>query len=162
MIPVLTKKIQGGNRMHNEVKHYPFYIGGVKQVYPNVHPGTPKYASAVVVDNLVFLSGMTAQDTKTGACLTDTVADQMVVCLDKVRAALGEVGSSMGNIVKTLILLKDVKDYQIMRKTELEYYQKHAPRLIEEPPASTFLQPASLARPEFLVELDVIAVLSRK
>jgi len=148
--------------MSSEVKHYPFYIGGVKQVYPNVHPGIPKYASAVVVDNLVFLSGMTAQDTKTGACLTDAVADQMVVCLDKVRAALEEVGSSMENIVKTLILLKDVKDYQIMRKTELEYYQRHAPRLVEEPPASTFLQPASLARPEFLVELDVIAVVSRK
>jgi 2-iminobutanoate/2-iminopropanoate deaminase len=96
--------------MSSEVKHYPFYIGGVKQVYPNVHPGIPKYASAVVVDNLVFLSGMTVQDTKTGACLTDTVADQMAVCLDKVRDALEEVGSSMENIVKTLILLKDVKD----------------------------------------------------
>jgi len=148
--------------MSSEVKHYPFYIGGVKQVYPNVHPGIPKYASAVVVDNLVFLSGMTAQETETGACLTDTVGDQMVVCLDKVKAALEEVGSSMENIVKTLILLKDVKDYQIMRKTELEYYQKHAPRMVEEPPASTFLQPASLARPEFLVEVDVVAVVSRK
>ncbi len=147
--------------MGDKVKHYPFYIGGVKQVHPNVHPGTPKYASAVVVGNLVFLSGMTAQDTKTGACLTDTISDQMGVCLDKVKAALEEVGSRMENIVKTLILLKDVKDYQMMRKTELEYYQKHAPRLVEEPPASTFMQPASLARPEFLVEIDVIAVLKR-
>ena len=147
--------------MGEKVKYYPFYIGGVKQVYPNVHPGTPKYASAVVVGNLVFLSGMTAQDTKTGACLTDTISDQMVVCLDKVKAALEEAGSSMGNIVKTLILLKDVKDYQMMRKTELEYYQKHAPRLVEEPPASTFMQPAALARPEFLIEIDVIAVLHR-
>ena len=117
--------------MGDKVKHYPFYIGGVKQVYPNVHPGTPKYASAVVVGNLVFLSGMTAQDTKTGACLTDTISDQMGVCLDKVKAALEEVGSRMENIVKTLVLLKDVKDYQMMRKTELEYYQKHAPRLVE-------------------------------
>jgi len=148
--------------MSQRVKFYPFYIAGVKQVYPNVHPGTPKYASAVVVDNLVFLSGMTAQDTKTGACLTDTMADQMIVCLDKVKAALEEVGSSMENIVKTLILLKDVKDYQIMRKTELEYYQKHAARLVDEPPASTFMQPAALARPEFLVELDVVAVVSRE
>ncbi len=147
--------------MGDKVKYYPFYIGGVKQVYPNVHPGTPKYASAVVVGNLVFLSGMTAQDTKTGACLTDTISDQMLACLDKVKAALEEVGSRMENIVKTLILLKDVKDYQMMRKTELEYYQKHAPRLVEEPPASTFMQPASLARPEFLVEIDVIAVLKR-
>ena len=148
--------------MGDKVKYYPFYIVGIKQVYPNVHPGTPKYASAVVVGNLVFLSGMTAQDTKTGACLTDTISQQMVVCLDKVRAALEEVGSSMENIVKTLILLKDVKDYQMMRKTELEYYQKHAPRLVDEPPASTFLQPASLARPEFLVEIDVTAVLKRE
>jgi hypothetical protein len=27
--------------MAEDVKYYPFYIGGVKQVYPNVHPGTP-------------------------------------------------------------------------------------------------------------------------
>lgn len=148
--------------MASEVKHYPFYIGGVKQIYPNVHPGTPKYASAMVVDNLVFLSGMTAQDTETGACLTDTMADQMWVALEKVRTALEEVGSKMENIVKTLILFKDIKDYQIMRKTELEYYQKYAPRLVEEPPASTILEAASLARPEFLIEVDVIAVVSRK
>jgi 2-iminobutanoate/2-iminopropanoate deaminase len=147
--------------MGEKVKYYPFYIGGVKQVYPNVHPGTPKYASAVVVGNLVFLSGMTAQDTKTGACLTDTISQQMVVCLDKVKAALEEAGSCMENIVKTLILLKDVKDYQMMRKIEFEYYQKHAPLLVEEPPASTFMQPAALARPEFLIEIDVIAVLHR-
>ena len=78
------------------------------------------------------------------------------------RAALEEVGSKMENIVKTLILFKDLKDYQIMRKTELEYYQKYAPRLVEEPPASTILEAASLARPEFLVEVDVIVVGARK
>ena len=64
--------------------------------------------------------------------------------------------------IPTLILFKDIKDYQIMRKTELEYYQKYAPRLVEEPPASTILEAASLARPEFLIEVDVIAVVSRK
>ena len=147
--------------MGSKVKYYPFYIGGVKQTYPNVHPGTPKYALAIVVDNLVFVSGMTAQDTETGACLTDTMAQQMWVALEKTRKALETVGSKMENIIKTLILFKDIKDYQIMRKTELEYYQKYAPRLVEEPPVSTILQAASLARPEFLVEFEVTAVLSR-
>jgi 2-iminobutanoate/2-iminopropanoate deaminase len=148
--------------MSSVVKYYPFYIAGVKQTYPNVHPGVPKYASAVVVDNLVFVSGMTAQDPSDGACLTDTMKEQMTVCLTKMKAALEEVGSSMENIVKTLILLKDIKDYQVMRATELEFYQKHAPRLVEEPPASTILQAASLARPEFLVEFEAIAVVERK
>lgn len=67
----------------------------------------------------------------------------------------------MNNIIKTLMLLKDVKDYKIMRKTELEYYQKYAPLLAEQLPASTFMQPAALARPEFLIEMDVIEVLKR-
>jgi len=137
------------------------YIRGVKQVYPNVPPGTPIYAKTVVVGNLIFVSGMTAQDVETGKVLVHDIAGQMVVVLDKVKPALEEAGSSMNNIVKTLMLLKDLKDYQVMRKTELEYYLKHAPLLVEQPPASTFLQPASLARPEFLVEMDVIAVVSR-
>ena len=87
--------------------------------------------------------------------------EQMVSALDKVRAAMEEVGSSMNNVVKTLMLLRNLDDYPRMRKTELEYYQKHAPFLVDNPPASTFMQVASLAKPEFLVEIDVIGVLSR-
>jgi len=34
-------------------------------------------------------------------------------------------------------------------------------RAIVNPPASTFMQVASLAKPEFLVEIDVIGVISR-
>jgi len=154
-------KTQGGASVGDEVTYYPFKIGGVEQIYPNVHPGTPKYAAAVVVGNLAFLSGMTAQETETGSCLTSTVEEQVFVCLDKVRAVLEEIGSSMENIVKNLILLKDLQYYQQMRAAELKYYQKYAPRLVKEPPASTYIQPAILARPEFLVEFDVIAVVKR-
>jgi enamine deaminase RidA (YjgF/YER057c/UK114 family) len=68
----------------------------------------------------------------------------------------------MNNIVKTLMLLKNLKDYPRMRKTELEYYQRYAPFLVDNPPASTFMQVVSLARPEFLVEIDVIGVVSRE
>jgi len=138
------------------------YYGGVKQVYPNVPPGSPIYAKSVVVGNLIFCSGMTAQDVETGELLVHDIAGQLVVVLDKVKATLEEAGSCMNNIVKTLMFLKHLKDYEVMRRTELEYYQKHAPLLVEQPPASTFIQPASLAKPDFLVEMDVIAVLSRE
>ena len=48
-----------------------------------------------------------------------------------------------------------------MRAAELKYYRHYAPRLVSEPPASTYVQPAILARPEFLVEFDVTAVVKR-
>jgi len=138
--------------MPSEVKHYPCISGGAKQ----------RYASAVAVDNLIYVSGMTAQDPATGTCQTYGIRDQMNVCLTRTKKALEEAGSSMENIVKTLILVKDMKDFPELRATELEFYQKNAPRLVQEPPACTAMQIMSLAKPEFLVEYEAIAVLKRK
>jgi len=133
-------------------KTYPLYYGGQKQ----------KFARSVVVGDLVFLSGMSGRTMETGDVSSADVKEQMLVALDKVRAALEEAGSCMDNIVKTVIYLKDVKDYELMRQTEWEYYQNHGPGLIDEPPASTFMQPASLARPSMLVEIDVVAVVNER
>jgi 2-iminobutanoate/2-iminopropanoate deaminase len=130
-------------------KTYPLYYGGQKQ----------RFARSVVVGDLVFLSGMSGRTMETGDVSSEDVKAQMLVALDKVRAALEEAGSSMDHIVKTTIYLKDVKDYQLMRDTEWEYWQEYAPGLVEEPPASTFVMPASLARSSMLVEIDVIACL---
>jgi 2-iminobutanoate/2-iminopropanoate deaminase len=131
-----------------------------KKTYPLVYAGKKQqFARSVVVGDLVFLSGMSGRTMETGDVSSDNIAEQMKVALDKVRGALTEAGTSMDNIVKTVIYLKHVEDYNIMRRTEREYWQKFAPGLIEEPPASTFMQPYSLARPNMLVEIDVIAMI---
>lgn len=130
-------------------KTYPLFYAGQKQ----------KFARSVVVGDLVFLSGSSGRTMETGDVSSADVKEQMIVALDKIRAALEECGSSMDHIVKTVIYLKNREDYDVMRATEEEYYQKHAPGLIEEPPASTFMQPMSLARPSMLVEIDVVACL---
>jgi enamine deaminase RidA (YjgF/YER057c/UK114 family) len=115
----------------------------------------------MVVGNLIFVSGCTGQDTIDGKPTADTFEGQMKMALHKVKMAMEEAGSSMENIVKTVMLIKSRDDYPKMRKTEVEYYMEHAPNLVEDPPASTFIVPASLARPEFLVEMDVIGVIDR-
>lgn len=148
--------------MESTIKKYPCYINGVKQVYPNVAPGTPIYANAVAVDNYLHVSGMTAQTFEDGSCTTNTVQDQMWVALTKMKTVLEEAGSCLENVYKTFIMLKDIKDYPVMRATELKFYQEYAPELVTDPPASTILQAGSLARPEFLVEIECDAVINRK
>jgi 2-iminobutanoate/2-iminopropanoate deaminase len=148
--------------MDQKVKYYPEYWAGKKLAYPHVPPEAPKFARSVVAGNLVFVSGCQGQNDSTLKTETNVFEEQMIIALDKVRKAMEEVGSSMNNVIKTIILLKNLEDYPRMRKTELEYYQKYAPLLVENPPASTFLQVASLAKPEFLVEIDVIGVVSRE
>lgn len=128
-------------------KAYPLVYGGVKQ----------KFARSVVVGDLIFLSGSSGRTMETGEVSSDKVEEQIVVALDKIKGALEEAGSSLENIVKTTIYLRHLEDYNKMRETEQEYYRKHAPRLLDEPPASTFLVPVSLSKPTMLVEIDVIA-----
>ena len=148
--------------MESEITKYPCYIKGVEQKYPNVTPGTPIYANAVVVDNIVYVSGMTAQTFEDGGCVTNTMQDQMWTALSKMKQVLEQAGSCMENVFKTFIMLKDIKDYPVMRATELKFYQEFAPDLVDHPPGSTILQAGMLARPEFLVEVECMAVLNRK
>ena len=148
--------------MESTIKKYPCYVKGVEQKYPNVAPGTPIYANAVAVDNILYVSGMTAQRFEDGSCTTNTMQDQMWVALTKMKEVLENAGSCLENVFKTFIMLKDIKDYPVMRATELKFYQEYAPSLVENPPASTILQAGCLARPEFLVEIECNAVINRK
>jgi 2-iminobutanoate/2-iminopropanoate deaminase len=128
-------------------KTYSLSYGGKKQ----------RFARSVVVGDLIFVSGSSGRTMETGEVPSSDFREQIIVALDKIRGALEEAGSSMDNIVKTVIYLKNMEDYQLMRDTELEYYKKYAPYLVDEPPASTVMQVVSLAKPNMLVEIDVIA-----
>jgi 2-iminobutanoate/2-iminopropanoate deaminase len=133
------------------IKKYPMYYAGVRQ----------PYSKSVVVGNLVYCAGMDGADLETGRISSDDVAGQTVVALDKVRDALKEAGTSMDNIVRTVILLKNVEDYERVREAELKYYQQNATLLVNEPPASKVIQYHYHVRPEALVEIEVTAVLSQ-
>ena len=144
------------------MKKYPTFINGVEQKVPNVKPGTPIYASCVVVDNLIFVSGMTAQSFDSGVCETVSATDQTKVCYSKMKQVLENAGSSLDNLVRTLILFTDIEnDYAAVRTAEYEFFKEHAPSLIDAPPGSTVLQAARLARPEFCVEIEAIAILKK-
>jgi len=149
----------------SEVRFYPEYLGGKKLAYPHVAPEFPKYSRAAVAGNLIFLSAVTAQDMETGIIMSQVYLEkQMEIALDKIKAAMEEAGSSMDNIVRTLMIIKNLRDYPRMRKTEVEYYQKHAPLLVEDPPASTFIVPnfiTTIPATESWVEIDVTGVISR-
>jgi len=153
--------VESGDRPGWEMKKYPMYYGDVKQTYPNVTPVMPTISRSAVVGNLIFISDMDGRSLETGESLSDNVEDQMSVALDKIRFALEETGSSMNNIIKIVMYLKNLEDTPLIRKAELEYYQKHAPFLVEEPPISGILQPVTLSKPDNLIEIEAMAVVDR-
>jgi len=146
--------------MGDKVIYYPEYWGGKKLVYPNVPAEGPKFSRSVVVGNLVFISGCQGANDETQEVETDNFEIQMVNALEKIKRAMEETGSSMNNLVKVTMLLKNRKDYPIMRRTEFEFYRKHAPLLVENPPASTVML-VELGKPEYLIEIDATGVIAR-
>lgn len=147
--------------MSTELKKYPMYYGGVKQIYPNIKPGTSCLSRSAVAGNIIFTSGFDSRSLETGKVTSKNFEEQLVTCLDTIRHTLGEAGSSMNNLFKNFVLLRNVKDSPRMWKTMLEYYQKYAPDLLEQPPAITVIQVVELAKPECLIEIDAMAVISR-
>jgi 2-iminobutanoate/2-iminopropanoate deaminase len=123
------------------------------------YPGSRDASAGVAAGNLLFLSGCDGSDPNTGDVETDIVEQQIIAALDKVKAALEDAGSSMDKVVRTLMMLRRLEDYPKMRKTEVEYYQKHAPHLVPNPPVSTFMQLPVISSPGTLFQIDVIAVL---
>jgi 2-iminobutanoate/2-iminopropanoate deaminase len=132
-----------------------------KKIFPCFVAGKQKpYANCVVVGNAIYISGMNGRSSETGEAVSDTIEGQTWRALEQIESAMKEAGSSLRNLVKMTTFLKEMKDYQGYRETERKYFLKHAPELVKEPVASTVVQVASLPKPEFLIEMEAIGVLS--
>ena len=148
--------------MSDEIKRYPSYVKGIAQIEPNINKHTPLYANAVVVENLVFVSGQTAIDPETGYCVSNTIQDQVQIVMEKIHKTLDECGSALEYLIKDFIILKDMKDYPVMRAVQQAYYREHAPSLLKSPPGSTVMQAAELVRPYYLVEIEAVGWIPKK
>ncbi|HEY7604364.1 MAG TPA: RidA family protein [Gaiellaceae bacterium] len=130
-----------------------YAVGGA----PGAEEGPPR--GVVAVGNVVFVSGCTCG--RAGKLAPQRVEEQVDLALENVRRVLESVGSGMENIVKTFFLLTSLDDYGSVRRIETEFYERHAPKLVSTPPAATLMVVPSLARPELLVQYEVVAALDR-
>ena len=64
----------------------------------------------------------------------------------------------MNQIVRVVIYLRDMKDYEELKQAEWDYWTEYAPALVENPPASTVVQVVSLSKPSMLIEIDITAI----
>ena len=130
-----------------------------KKTYPARYPMKVRFSRSVVVGDLVFASGCSGQTLETFHVSSNDVVEQTQVALDKIRGALEEAGTSMDNIIKTTLYLKHMEDYARAEEKRQEYYRKHAPHLVDQPPADTVIGIPGLHEPNMLVEIEAVAVI---
>ncbi|XP_026665058.2 reactive Intermediate Deaminase A, chloroplastic isoform X2 [Phoenix dactylifera] len=78
------------------------------------------YSQAIKANNLVFVSGVLGLVPETGKFVSDTIEEQTEQVLKNMGEILKASGASYSSVVKTTIMLADLKDF----KTVNEIYSK--------------------------------------
>jgi 2-iminobutanoate/2-iminopropanoate deaminase len=122
---------------------------------PVMVPGAPTpvgpYSSAVIVGNLVFVSGQSGRDPATDR-VSDDVEVQTEVCLNNVRIILEAAGSSLSRVVRCGVFLVDMNDFKKMNGVYARIFGEHRP-------ARTTVAVSELPGPGLRVEIDAVAAL---
>jgi 2-iminobutanoate/2-iminopropanoate deaminase len=108
------------------------------------------YSQAIKANGFVFLSGQIALDTGTQQLISGDVAAQTERVLQNLAGILKAAGSSLEQVVKTTVFLKNMPDFAAMNEVYGRYFT-------EAPPARSTVEVARLPK-DVLVEIDVIAL----
>jgi 2-iminobutanoate/2-iminopropanoate deaminase len=108
------------------------------------------YNQAIVANNLVYTSGQIALDAKTGNAVDAGISEQTRIVLTQLKTILEEAGSSLENVIKTTVFLKDMNDFVAMNAVYSEFFQAQTA------PARSTIQIARLPK-DVLVEIEAVA-----
>jgi len=100
----------------------------------------------------LYLAGQVAQDKEGKLVGAGNFRAQVKQVFENLKARLEEGGASFKDVVKLNYYLTDASDLQALRETRDSYINT------ETPPASTLVVVKRLAREEYLVEVEAIAV----
>jgi 2-iminobutanoate/2-iminopropanoate deaminase len=107
------------------------------------------YSQAVVSNGFAFLSGQIPFDPATNQLIEGDIATQTGRVLENLKAVLEACGSSLAQVVKTTVFLKNMDDFSGMNDVYGRYFA-------DNPPARATVEAARLPRGA-LVEIDCVA-----
>jgi 2-iminobutanoate/2-iminopropanoate deaminase len=112
------------------------------------------FSQATVVEatgRLVFISGMTARRADGSiAGIGDIEAQTRQVC-ENIKAAVEAAGGSMDDVVRVDVYVRNMEHFEQIHKVRREYFKAPAP-------ASTMVEICKMTSPDYLIEINAIAV----
>jgi 2-iminobutanoate/2-iminopropanoate deaminase len=115
----------------------------------------PAYAQAVKVEGartVLYLSGQVAYDAKGGTAHAGDFKAQARAALRAVKDQIEAGGGTLKDVVKVNTYLTDIRHRAEYGPIREEFFGKKMP-------AHTLVAVAALAQPEFLIEVEAVAVL---
>ncbi|WP_251861832.1 RidA family protein [Clostridium sp. Marseille-Q2269] len=109
------------------------------------------YSQAIKVGDLLFTSGQIPLDPATGELISDDIKKATERSMENLKAVLQEAGTSFDKVIKTVIFLKDMKDFSSVNEVYAKYFK-------ENPPARSCVEVGQLPK-DALVEIELVAMI---
>jgi enamine deaminase RidA (YjgF/YER057c/UK114 family) len=119
------------------------------------HP-SGHFSQAITADargRLLFISGMTSKRADGSIAGVGDIEAQTRQTCENIKAAVEAAGGSMADICRVDVYVKSMTDFDVIHRVRRQYFP-------DPPPASTMVQITGFTHPDYLIEINAIAVVT--
>lgn len=116
--------------------------------------GSVGYSRAVKVGNLIEVSGTVAADEAGNLIGEGDAYLQTKFIIQKIEAVLLQAGATLNDVVRTRMFVTDISQWEA-------YGRAHGEAFANVRPCTSMIEVKSLIRPEYLIEIEVTAILTQ-
>lgn len=127
----------------------------IKDIVPEDYKTRGSYAPAKIIDlgnfYLIFVSGVQAPKNDDHTVVTDDVEEQTKLVFEDIIKILGQANASIDDVIKAVIYVTDMKDFDKISAIRGEYFYNAKP-------VSTLIETNRMTRDGAKVEIEVTAI----
>jgi reactive intermediate/imine deaminase len=130
----------------------------IESIVPKEYKTRGSYSPAKKIDlgnyYLIFVSGIQAPQDESHKVVTDDIAEQTKLVFEDIKKILNESNASLDNVVKAVIYLTDMNDFDVVSPIRAEYFKNSMP-------VSTMVEVNGMTRKGAKIEIEVTALVEK-
>ena len=103
---------------------------------------------------LIFVSGVQAPKGEFNEVATEDIKEQTKLVFEEIKSILEEAWASIDDVVKAVIYLKDINDFEVVSPIRAEYFKNSMP-------VSTMVEAGGFVRKGSKIEIEVTAMVEK-
>lgn len=124
-------------------------------VSPKIRQPNGHFSHATMIEakgRLVFISGMTSRRADGTIAGIGNIKEQTKQVCENVKAAVEAAGGTMDDICRVDVYVRNMEHFDAIHEVRREFFKAPAP-------ASTMVEVCKMTSPEYLIEINAIAVI---
>ncbi|GLU44832.1 RidA family protein [Allomuricauda sp. NBRC 101325] len=113
------------------------------------------FSRAIRVGPYISIGGTAPLDASGNTVGIGNIAEQTKQCLETIKNTLEKAGASLNDVVRTRMLLVNIKDWKEAVKVRATYFK-------DIKPVDTIMQVSGFIDPDWLIEIEVDAIMIDK